>query len=154
MVNNIEVQNIGSLIKDFEKSAEKLTRKELSKALRPGANAIRKAVRQRAPKRSGLLQESIQIKKGRGAASDPRATLMVRIANGGGREIPPSVYAYFIHTGVVNWGKTKRKHRAVTAEDVKTHGYKIQPRPFVYDAFEETVDKAAAKILDNISKHF
>ena len=154
MVSNIEVQNIGSLIKDFEKSAEKLTRKELSKALRPGANDIRKAVKQRAPKRSGLLQKSILIKKGRGAATDPRATLMVRIASKGARDIPPSVYAYFIHTGVVNWGSTKRKHRAVTARDVRTHGYKIPPKPFVYDAFSETVDKAAAKILDNISKHF
>lgn len=156
MANNIEVQNIGTLVKDFERSAEQITRKELVKALRPGAKLIQKAVLQRAPKRTGALRQALKIKKGRGSSKDPRATLFVRIAkkSAGERRIPPSVYGWFVHNGTVNWGKTKRKHRTVTSNDVQSHGYRIKPNPFVYDAFEASANQAAEKILAHINKNF
>ena len=164
MRSSIEVENIAELKRDLSGIQEKLTKRDLVKAMRPGATAMRKAVQQRTPVRTGVLRKAWRIKVGRGSAKAPQATLTTYLAKNyrtrKGKMSKP-YYAWFVHNGTIVT-KGKRKHRkprlysgleelAYYRQRMAEGSIRIKPNPFVAEAFEANVDRVANMILDNIN---
>lgn len=165
MRKRIEVENIAELKRDLSGIQEKLTKKDLVKAMRPGATVMRKAVRQRTPVRTGTLKKAWRTSVGRGSAKAPQATLTTYLAKNyqtrTGKMAKP-YYAWFVHNGTIVT-KRKRKHRKPPWYLSRTQllsyywwrldgsSIRIKPNPFVAEAFEANVDRVATMILDNIN---
>lgn len=165
MRKRIEVENIAELKRNLSGIQEKLTKRDLVKAMRPGATVMRKAVRQRTPVRTGTLKKAWRTSVGRGSAKAPQATLTTYLAKNYrtrmGRMAKP-YYAWFVHNGTIV-SKKKRKHRKPPQYLSGLHllsyyrgimaegSIRIKPNPFVAEAFEANVDRVANMILDNIN---
>lgn len=154
--SDIEVEGLGELQRDLSKIYGKLNRKGLAKLMRPGAQKFRKAILQRVPVRSGALKRGLKVRTAKGKNDDPKATVYVsfsgKTAKRKGKMVPP-YYGYFLENGTVI-GQKNRPHRRSTIEERLARGGRmgIQPRPFVWPAFEATYQQAADAILDNIEK--
>ena len=157
MASKIEIVGLGSLEKDLRNLRDKITKKELAKMIRPGANIIKKAVDARTPVDTGVGKKALTVKVARGKKDDPYATLLVtfgkvRMLKGkyNGEKIRP-YYLYFVHNGTVV-GVKNRKHRRSTMEARLKLGGRvgIRPRPFVYEAFEAKAQEVADVILTKI----
>lgn len=163
MRKRIEVENIAELKRDLSGIQEKLTKRDLVKAMRPGATVMRKAVRQRTPVRTGTLKKAWRTSVGRGSAKAPQATLTTYLAKNyqtrTGKMSKP-YYAWFVHNGTIVT-KKKRKHRKprlysrleelAYQRQLAEGSIRIKPNPFVAEAFEANVDRVANMILDNIN---
>lgn len=153
MEADIKVENLGSLQRDLSALAGKLTKKDLLPILRPGARTFSRAVKQRAPKRTGYLRSSIKVKAGKGKATQPYATVLTTFGNKKSKKF--GFYGFFIHNGVVQYA-TKRNRRngahseANRARAMAANGWRIKPEPFVYEAFETNVQQVANAILNKI----
>lgn len=156
--SDIEVIGLGSLIGDFKVNAERLNKKDLANAIRPGFRLILKAAKNKAPKRTGTLRKSMRLKVARQPSNVPRATMFLTYSKNyryKGKTTDP-FYRLFVHNGTVNWGGKNRKHRVGEADKALAAGQatqRIKPHPFVAEAFAENAEKAASVILDNISKN-
>lgn len=158
MESSIEVQNLGELKRDLTALAAKLTKRELVPILRPGAKVMQKAIKQRTPVRKGLLKRAVKVKVGKGKATAPYATLMTYFKGSKkpkGKKKGPETYGWFIHNGVANFGTKhnlrKGAHSEANREKALARGgYRIQPEPFVYEAFEVNAQKVANEILNKI----
>lgn len=154
--SNIEVEGLGQLQKDLSGIKDKLTKKELQAILRPGIKVMQRAIKQRAPVRTGALKRAIRVKAGKGRANAPYASMWTAfgktVKNREGKMVPP-YYGYFLENGTVI-GQKNRPHRRSTIEQRLARGGRmgIQPRPFVWPAFEATYQQVADVILDNIEK--
>lgn len=165
MRKRIEVENIAELKRNLSGIQEKLTKRDLVKAMRPGATVMRKAVRQRTPVRTGTLKKAWRTSVGRGSAKAPQATLTTYLAKNyrtrGGKMAKP-YYAWFVHNGTIV-SKKKRKHRKPPQYLSGLHllsyywgrlaegSIRIKPNPFVAEAFDANVDRVANMILTNIN---
>lgn len=153
MDTKIEVQNLGKLERDLSALAGKLTKKDLLPILRPGARTFSRAVKQRAPKRTGYLRSSIKVKAGKGKATQPYATVLTTFGDKKSKKF--GFYGFFIHNGVAQYA-TKRNRRkgahsqANRARAMEANGWRIKPEPFVYEAFDANVQQVANAILDKI----
>lgn len=155
----VDVEGLGTLEKDFEQLAEKLTRKKLVSILRPGATLISKAVKAKAPRDRGYLAKSIVVKAGRGKAKDPRATVFVKYKNnvpskkkGKEGQLEAPYYAIMVHNGTIaSAGRRSHRRRVPAATQGQTQ--RIKPNPFVYDAFEDAAEQVANKILADINSN-
>lgn len=153
MDTRIEVQNLGSLERDLSALAGKLTKKDLLPIIRPGARTFSRAVKQRAPKRTGYLRSSIKVKAGKGKATQPYATVLTTFGNKKSKKF--GFYGFFIHNGVAQYA-TKRNRRkgahsaANRARAMEANGWRIKPEPFVYEAFDANVQQVANAILSKI----
>lgn len=141
-MQTIEVEGLGALHADLSKMRDKLTRKDLLKIIRPGAQRLRKAILQRAPMRSGGIRSSLRVRAGRGKNDEPYANIYVDYAEKAksprdGKMVKP-YWAIMVHNGTL---------------DRKTGAQKIKPNPFIFEAFESTREEAAATILQNIKRH-
>lgn len=158
MQTDIHVENVGELQRDLSKLAEKLNKKDLVPILRPGAKVFQKAIKQRAPKRTGMLKRAVKVKVGKGKATAPYATLNTYFKNPvkpAGKKKGPQTYAYFIHNGVVQYGTSRNRRVGAHSEanrvkGLRQGGWRIKPEPFVYDAFEANVGQVADTILSKI----
>lgn len=157
MASDIEVEGLGELKRDLSKIYDNLNKRGLVKFMRPGAQKFRKAILQRVPVRSGALKRSLKVRVGKGKKDDPKATIYVSFSgktakNREGKMVRP-FYGYFLENGTVV-GQKNRKHRRSTIEQRLARGGRIgiQPRPFVWPAFEATYQQAADVILSNIEK--
>lgn len=164
---DVKVQNLGELKRDLSRLYGKLNKKDLAKLLKPGASIFRKAVKNRAPvghgPQAGALKRAIRVRTARGKASDPYAAVDVYFAKTfttkSGKKVKP-YYALFVHNGTVAH-PTKRKHkkprlfsngeeRAYQRQRLGENTIRIQPNPFVADAFEAEAQRVATVILSNI----
>ena len=153
MESSIEVQNLGELQRDLTALAAKLTKRELVPILRPGAKVMQKAIKQRAPKRTGILKRAVKVKVGKGKATAPYATVMTTFGNKKSKKF--GFYGFFVHNGVVQYQSKRNKRTGAhsqtnRAKGLAQGGWRIKPNPFVYDAFEANVDQVATTILSNI----
>lgn len=151
MVSDIEVFGIDKLEKDLSSIADKMTKKELAKLIRPGAVIFQKEIKAQAPRRTGTLQRAVRVRVGRGKASDPAATVETYLAKiyvvpKSGKLVKP-YYAWFVHNGTVT-SKDKRVHR----KGASVGAERIKPNPFIARAFDAKVNEAARLILDKIAK--
>lgn len=149
----VEVQNLGSLERDLSALAGKLTKKDLLPIIRPGARTFSRAVKQRAPKRTGYLRSSIKVKAGKGKATQPYATVLTTFGNKKSKKF--GFYGFFIHNGVVQYATKRNKREGAHSVDNREraaarHGWRIKPEPFVYEAFETNVQQVADAILNKI----
>lgn len=142
---DISVENIGHLQRDLSKIYGKLNKSDLAKLMRPGAAIFSKAVKARAPYRSGALKKAIRVRTARGRKDDPRAAVDVyfgkTIATKSGKKGKP-YYALFVHNGTDE--RFRKKNKRSTG--------RLKPNPFVYDAFEAEVQRVAETVLDNIER--
>lgn len=140
---DVHVENVGNLQRDLSKIYGKLNKQDLAKLMRPGAAIFSKAVKARAPIRSGALKKAIRVRTARGRKDDPRAAVDVyfgkTITTKEGKKWKP-FYALFVHNG------TEERFRKKTKRSLG----RIAPNPFVYDAFEAEVKRVADKVLSNI----
>lgn len=164
MRNSIEVENIAELKRDLSGIQEKLTKKDLVKAMRPGATVMRKAAQQRTPVRTGTLKRAWRINVARGPAEAPQATLTTSLAKNyrtrKGKMAKP-FYVLFVHNGtIVTKGKRKHRKRRLYSglEELSYYwqrlaegSIRIKPNPFIAEAFKANVDRVANMILDNIN---
>ena len=158
MQTDIRVENVGELQRDLSALADKLNKKDLVKILRPGAKVMQRAIKQRTPVRKGLLKRAVKVKVGKGKATAPYATVMTYFKGSKkpeGKKKGPETYGWFIHNGVANFGTKRNLRKGAHSEANREKalargGYRIQPEPFVYDAFEANVDQVATTILSNI----
>lgn len=152
MATTISVEGLGALQKDLKNIYGKLNKKELAKMLRPGANILRKEVKSRAPRRTGTLKNAVRVRTARGKAKDPTATLDVYFGKNyttkSGKKVKP-YYALFVHNGTIAT-EGKRKHRKINSEQRSSQRQRIKPNPFVYEAFEAAVERAAQAVFDKI----
>lgn len=153
MQTDIRVENVGELQRDLSKLAEKLNKKDLVPILRPGAKVFQKAIKQRAPKRTGYLRSALKVKVGKGKASAPYATLMTTFGNKKSKKF--GFYGFFVHNGVVQYGGSHNRRVGAHSETNRAKGlakggWRIKPEPFVYDAFEANVGQVADTILNKI----
>lgn len=151
MVSDIEVFGIDKLEKDLSSIADKMTKKELAKLIRPGAVIFQKEIKAQAPRRTGTLQRAVRVRVGRGKANDPAATVetylaKIYVAPKSGKLVKP-YYAWFVHNGTVT-SKDKRVHR----KGASVGAERIKPNPFIARAFDAKVNEAARLILDKIAK--
>lgn len=156
MESKIEVEGLGSLQKDLKGIADKLTKKDLARALKPGARTFQRAVKGLAPKRTGLLQRAIRTKVGKGKNNAPYASVWVTFGKVNTSKIKgltkkqqkgQAYYALMVHNGTVVGVDGKRIRSVTRAQGAQL----IKPNPFVYDAFEANVRAVADKILNDIS---
>lgn len=157
MKSKIEVEGLGTLQKDLKGIADKLTKKDLAKALKPGARVFQRAVKNLAPKRTGLLRRTIRTKGGKGKSNSPYASVWVTFGKVNTSKIKGltkkqqkrrAYYAIMVHNGTVVGANGKR----IRSEGAKAQGtQRIKPHPFVYDAFEAHVQAVADKILNDIA---
>lgn len=150
MASSIEILGLGELARDLRKLQDKMTKKELIKLLRPGANILLKEIKAQAPRRTGTLQRSLRLRLGRGSANSPYASLFTTFkknykARSGGLVYP--FYVTFVHFGTVT-SIGRRKHR----EGASRGRTRIRANEFIYRAFAAKVSEAARVILDKISK--
>ena len=151
MASDIEVFGIDKLEKDLSSIADKMTKKELAKLIRPGAVIFQKEMKAQAPRRTGTLQKAVRVRIGRGKASDLAATVetylaKMYVAPKSGKLVKP-YYAWFVHNGTVT-SKDKRAHR----KGASVGAERIKPNPFIARAFDAKVNEAARLILDKIAK--
>ena len=151
MASDIEVFGIDKLEKDLSSIADKMTKKELAKLIRPGAVIFQKEIKAQAPRRTGTLQKAVRVRIGRGKASDLAATVetylaKMYVAPKSGKLVKP-YYAWFVHNGTVT-SKDKRAHR----KGASVGAERIKPNPFIARAFDAKVNEAARLILDKIAK--
>lgn len=158
MEADIKVENLGSLQRDLSSLAGKLTKKGLVPILRPGAKVMQMAIKQRTPKRTGMLKRAVKVKVGKGKATAPYATLMTYFKGGKkpeGKKKGPKTYGWFVHNGVANFGTKRNLRKGAHSEANREKalargGYRIKPNPFVYEAFEANVQRVATAILNKI----
>lgn len=159
--SDINIIGLGELKGDLHSIADKLTRAQLIKFLQPGAKLFRQAVRNRAPVDEGDVKKSLRVRAAKGAAKEPKAAVTVylaKVARGPKGEKVKPYWAWFVHNGTLAASKKKRKHHKPRlysnteklAYVFERGGYRIKPNPFVYEAFEMTVQKAADIILSTI----
>ena len=150
MASSIEILGLGELERDLRKLENKMTKKELIKLLRPGANILLKEIKAQTPRRTGTLQRSLRLRQGRGSATAPYASLFTNFKKNytarSGKLVYP-FYVTFVHFGTVT-SEGKRKHR----KGASVGRTRIRPNPFIYRAFAAKVSEAARVILDKISK--
>ena len=150
MASSIEVIGLGELGRDLRKLEDKMTKKELIKLLRPGANILLKEIKAQTPRRTGTLQRSLRLRQGRGDANAPYASLLTNFKKNytarSGKLVYP-FYVTFVHFGTVT-SKGRRKHR----KGASVGRTRIRANPFIYRAFAAKVSEAARVILDKISK--
>lgn len=159
MASDIELIGLAAFERDMRDVGDNCYRPQLIKAMRPGARAIMKAVRQRVPRRQGYLYKALRVRTLRGKRDDPYASLAVTFKTNvypwkNGKLVPP-FYGIFVHNGTARYVRgVKRKHRAMSYEQrVELGGREgIKPRPFVADAFEAASKSAAEMILDKLQK--
>lgn len=150
MESSIEILGLGELARDLRKLEDKMTKKELIKLLRPGANILLKEIKAQTPRRTGTLQRSLRLRQGRGDANAPYASLFTNFkknytARSGGLVYP--FYVTFVHFGTVT-SERRRKHR----EGASRGRTRIRANEFIYRAFAAKVSEAARVIMDEISK--
>lgn len=157
METDIEIQNLGTLQRDLSALADKMTKKNLVAVLKPGAKQLQRAVKQRAPKRTGALRSSVKVKVGKGPETMPYATVMTTFPQPKSKKQKAkwTGYGWFVHNGVVNFGTKHNLRKGAHSEANRERalargGYRIKPEPFVYDAFEANAQKVATEILQNI----
>lgn len=156
MESSIEVQNLGELQRDLTALAAKLTKRELVPILRPGAKVMQKAIKQRAPKRTGILKRAVKVKVGKGKATAPYATVMTYFGKVNTKKLKgDGYYGWFVHNGVVQYQSARNQRKGAHSQTNRERalargGYRIKPNPFVYDAFEANVDQVVTTILSNI----
>jgi hypothetical protein len=158
MEADIEVENLGSLQRDLSALAGKLTKKGLVPILRPGAKVMQNAIKQRTPKRTGMLKRAVKVKVGKGKSTAPYATLMTYFKGSRkpeGKKKGPKTYGWFVHNGVANFGTKRNLRKGAHSEANREKalargGYRIKPEPFVYEAFEANVQRVATAILNKI----
>lgn len=157
MESKVEIQGLGALRKDLKGIEDKLTKRELTKALKPGARIFQQAVKNLAPKRTGLLRRAIRTKGGKGKSNSPYASVWVTFGKVNTSKMKSltakqqkgyAYYAYMVHNGTVVGANGKR----IRSKGVKAQGtQRIKPHPFVYDAFEAHAQAVADKILNDIT---
>lgn len=151
MANNIDIVGIDRLEKDLRKLQSKMTKRELVKLIRPGANIILREIKAQTPQQTGTLKRAIRLRVGRGASDAPYASILTNFRkNYLSRKTEKRVYPFyvkFVHFGTVT-SSNKRKHRK-GASVGKT---RIHANPFIYRAFKAKYNEAARVILDKISK--
>lgn len=157
METKIEIQGIAALSQSMERLSKNLRRDSLVKFVRPAASIIAKAVRAKTPRRTGALRKAVKVKAYRSPASEPRVTVGVRFAKIADKRKPSgkkmdAYYALFVHNGT-RIGAKKRRHRKTTARYIGETREGIKPNPFVYDAFEETAQRAGAEIIQRIQTY-
>lgn len=158
MEADIKVESLGSLQRDLSALAGKLTKKGLVPILRPGAKVMQNAIKQRTPKRTGMLKSAVKVKVGKGKATAPYATLMTYFKgskNPVGKKKGPKTYGWFVHNGVANFGTKRNKRKGAHSEAnraraMEANGWRIKPEPFVYEAFDANVQQVADAILNKI----
>ncbi len=156
MESSIEVQNLGELQRDLTALAAKLTKRELVPILRPGAKVMQKAIKQRAPKRTGILRRAVKVKVGKGKANAPYATLMTYFGKVNAKKLKgDGYYGWFVHNGVVQYQSARNQRKGAHSHANRERalargGYRIKPNPFVYEAFEANAQKVANEILNKI----
>ena len=150
MESSIEILGLGELARDLRKLQDKMTKKELIKLLRPGANILLKEIKAQTPRRTGTLQRSLRLRQGRGDANAPYASLFTNFKKNytarSGKLVYP-FYVTFVHFGTVT-SAGKRKHR----KGASSGRTRIRANQFVYRAFSAKVAEATRVILDKISK--
>lgn len=168
----VEVLNLGTLQRDLTALAGKLTKKDLVPILRPGIKRLQRDVKNRAPKRTGLLRRAVKIKVGKGKASQPYATVMTTFGKVKTRKLEgDAFYGLFVHNGTLvgkdgkrirlksykakayDWmsGIQRQYQREADKARAKAQGtQRINPNPFVYEAFEANVKQVAEEILNKI----
>lgn len=162
MESKIEVEGLGSLQKDLKGIADKLTKKDLARALKSGARTFERAVKNLAPKRTGLLRRAIRTKVGKGKNNAPYASVWVTFGKVNTSKIKglsqkqqkgKAYYAIMVHNGTVVGvnGKRLRSKESERATTRTKGAQRIKPHPFVYDAFEANVQAVADKILNDIA---
>lgn len=150
MASDVEVIGLGDVIADFAKLQDKVTRRDLLWAIRPGARYIAKAIKKQTPVLTGTLRDSLTLKVGKGKDSDPFASIYTHFKKNysrkGGKKSYP-FYVKFVHDGTVTHeGPQPRKHRAGGAVGRQ----RIKPNEYIYRAFDESVGEAAEIILAKI----
>lgn len=158
MRSDVEVVGLAALSRDFSMVREKLHRKEMAKVLRPGARIFVKEVRRRTPKRKGYLRRALTIKLMKGKPTSVFTNLGVDFLkktypwkNGPVRPF----YAIMVHNGTVATPEgQRRKHRAMSHESRIAEGgrERIKPNPFVYEAFMQSCQRVANKILSDLEQ--
>mgnify|MGYP003423463880 CR=1 FL=1 len=154
MASDVEVIGLGNVIADMARLRDKMMRRELLWAIRPGAKYIAKAIKQQAPVRTGTLRDSLTLKVGKGKDTDPFASIYTHFKKNysrkGGKKTYP-FYVKFVHDGTVTHeGPRPRKHRTGGAVGRQ----RIKPNEYIYRAFDESAGEAAemvlSKIMDNL----
>lgn len=149
MASDIEVFGIDKLEKDLSSIADKMTKKELAKLIRPGAVIFQKEIKAQAPRRTGTLQRAVRVRIGRGKASDPAATVETYFAKiykspRTGAFVRP-YYSWFVEQGTKERFRGKKQKKQIPTGSIKANN-------FVARAFDAKVNEAARLILDKIAK--
>lgn len=150
MASDVEVIGLGEIIADMARLRDKMARRELLWAIRPGANLIAKAIKEQTPVRTGTLKKSLSLKVGKGKDSDPFAAIYTHFKKNYARKRGNKTYPFyvkFVHNGTVTHeGAKPRKHRVGGAVGRQ----RIKPNEYIYRAFDEKAGEAAEMILDRI----
>ena len=149
MKTKIEVENLGALEKQLKGISGRFTKAELVPVLKPGARTLQRAIKALAPKRTGLLKQSIRVKVGKGRSTNPYATVWTTFGKVKTKKLKgEAYYAYMVHNGTV----VGRDGKRIRAKSAKAAGaQRIKPNPFVYNAFEANVQNVANTILSEIA---
>lgn len=134
MEGDIKVVGIEEALRNIKALQDKLSRKALIKAMRPGAKEFQKAVKREAPKRLGYLKRSAQVrvikrKRGESKASAALAVNLNKKTYPWKGSMVKPFYAYYVHNGTP----------------------KIRANPFVERAFTSVAERVKELILTNIN---
>lgn len=146
---DIEVVGIESVEKDMRQMYNSLNRKDLLQLMRAPTNKLVKSLKAEAPVRKGYLRQAIKVAAARGRNDEPTATLLTGFKKTypfKGKMVKP-FYAWFIHNGTVISEKP-RIHRA----GASVGSQRIKPNPFVWRAYEATIDDVGEGIINEIVK--
>lgn len=155
----IEVENLGEFKKAMDKAVDKVQRQELLKILRPTARILLNAIKARTPVRTGFLKRTMKVKAMRGKNNSPYAAYMVgpgEVKRKDSKKKDKAYYGIMVHNGTIVVPGEKRSHKSRTeAEDrrrLQAGGReRIKPNPWVDEAFEQTAQQMADKILNDIA---
>lgn len=135
MATDAKVEGLEQMHANMKALQDKLKRKALLKAMRPGAKEFQRAVEAEAPKRVGYIKGSVRVRaiKRKRGESKTSASMGVainkKIYPWRGKMVKP-FYAWFVHNGTA---------RGIT------------PNPFVERAFSSLADKVGDMIIVNLN---
>lgn len=122
----ISIDGVKELNDLLQKLPDKIEKKALDNAMRTGANVVKKAAQSKAPVNTGLLRDSIKVKKD---SSQQKAGAF--------------------QVGIF---KERKKHYPFYAHMIEFGTSKMQAQPFLRPAFDENRAEALKRIVERLAK--